>query len=128
MRLDRKFLLILPSIVLVLVAGGIFYTATRLRLIVAGSDDIARRTAYITAVEKGTKTITTPQAVELIDISLQAEAKSKAAVDAAHDLVMFLAWITVGCCVLLFWGISGVPRVAIPGQSRGSPILENPEG
>lgn len=110
MRVDRKLLLILPTVVLVLVAAGLFYTASRLRLIVRGSDDLPRREAFVDSASHGEHPLTAAQALGIVHLSLEAEANRTAAIDAVHDVVQLVAWITVGCCVLLLLGIRRVPR------------------
>ncbi len=124
MRVDRKLLLIIPTVVLVLLSAGLFYTATRLRLIVVGSDDLPRRAAIVGSLERGERRISTAQAIGIIRVSLEAEQNRTAAIDAAHDLVQLVAWITAGCCVLLIWGIRQVPReraVSRPAPERPEP-------
>ncbi len=114
MRLDRKFFLIAPSFVIVLVTAGLFYTATRLRELVLGSADLARRTAFVDSLATGQKVVPTEHAVTLLQFSIDAEAKRTAAVGAAHDLIMLLAWVLVACSIVLLWTIRGVPRERPP--------------
>lgn len=122
MRVDRKLLLILPTVVLVLVTAGLFYTASRLQLIVRGSDDLARRTAFIAAVDRGEKHLTTTQALGIIHYSLEAEGNRTAAIIAVHDLLQLVAWITLACCVLLIVTIRRIPRQGA-AVSRPAPGL-----
>lgn len=119
MRVERKLFLIAPSVVLVLVCAAMFYTATRLQLMVAGSDDLPKRAAFIASVERGERTITTEQAVQLVQFSLDAEVKRTAAIVAAHDLLSLLGWIGMLCCIVLLWTIRRVPR-ELPLQRRQS--------
>ncbi len=114
MRLDRKFFLIAPSFVIVLVTAGLFYTATRLRQLMIGSTDLAGRSAFIDSLARGQKALPREHAVALLQFSLDAEARRTAAVGAAHDLVMLLAWTLVACSVVLLWTIRGVPRERPP--------------
>ncbi len=114
MRLDRKFFLIAPSFVLVLVTAGLFYTAGRLRQLMLGSADLAGRTAFVDSLARGQKALPREHAVALLHLSLDAEAKRTAAVGAAHDLLMLLAWILVACSMVLLWTIRGVPRERPP--------------
>lgn len=123
MRVDRKLLLILPTVVLVLLSAGLFYTATRLRLIVSGSDDLPRRAAIVGSLERGERRISMAQAIGIIRVSIEAEQNRTAAIDAVHDLVQLVAWITAGCCVALIWGIRQVPRE----RAVSRPAPEPPE-
>jgi hypothetical protein len=110
MRLDRKFLLIAATAVLVLIVAGMFYTATRLRQIVAGTDGWATRDAYVTSVQRGERQIAPAQAIQLVRLSLDAEQRRTAAIAAARELTLTLAWMTLGCCALLAWTIRRMPR------------------
>lgn len=114
MRVDRKLLLILSTVVLVLAAAGLFYMASQLRRLVVASDDLPQRVAFVDSVEHGQRHLTTPQALNIIDFSLRAEANRTAAIDAARDSIQLIAWITVGCCVLLTVAIRRVPRETEP--------------
>lgn len=110
MRVDRKLLLILPTVVLVLVGAGLFYTASQLQRMVAASSDLSRRAAFVDSVEHGQRHLTNAQALQIIDYSLAAEENRTTAIGAARDLVRLVAWITLGCCVLLAVAIRRVPR------------------
>lgn len=110
MRLDRKFLLIAPSVVLVLIVAGVFYTATRLQQLVDASDNWAMRDAYVTSVERGQRQLAADKATQLVRLSLDAERRRTAAVEAARDVLVVLGSMTFACCVVLFWAIRGVPR------------------
>lgn len=125
MRVDRKLLLILPTVVLVLVTAGLFYTATRLRLIARGSDDLPRRTAFLASVDRGERHLTATQALGIIHYSLEAEGNRTAAIVAVHDVIQLVAWITLCCCALLAWTIRRVPRetpaVSRPARERPAP-------
>jgi len=110
MRLDRKFLLIAPSIVLVFIVAGVFYTATRLQQLVDASDNWAVRDAYVTSVERGERQLAAVKATQLVRLSLDAEHRRTAALEATRDLLVVLASMTLACCAVLFWAIRGVPR------------------
>ena len=110
MRLDRKLLLIIPSFVLVLVVAGMFYAATRLQVLVAASDNWQTRSDYVSAVERGERTIQPLQAAQIVRVSLEAERRSSAAVAAARQLIVLLAWVGAACCVVLIIGVRGAPR------------------
>lgn len=110
MRLDRKFLLIAPSLVLVCIVVGLFYTATRLRQIVEASDSWATRDAFIASVETGKKQLAADKALQLVRFSLEAERRRTDAILAAHELILVLGCMTLACTVLLLWTIRRVPR------------------
>src|SRR4051812_23092854 len=99
MQLDRKFLLIAPTTVLALIVAGLFYTTTRLSLIVEASDNLPRRSAYVTTLEQGQRQITNQKAVALVRLSLEAERRRSIAIDAANELLMTLGVMALACCV-----------------------------
>jgi hypothetical protein len=119
MRLDRKFLLIAPSLVLVLIVAGLFYTASRLRQIVDASDNWGTRDAYIGSVESGKRLIAADKAMQLVRISLDAERRRTDAIRATRELIVVLGCMTLGCAALLLWTIRGVPRT----QPLRGPVL-----
>ena len=110
MRLDRKFLLIAPTIVLGFIVAGMFYTATRLRQIVEASDSWRTRSEYIASIERGQRTITTEKAMQLVRLSLEAEQRRTGAIVATNELLLTLGVMTLVCCIALLWAIRGVPR------------------
>jgi hypothetical protein len=110
MRLDRKFYLIAPTLVLVLIVAGVFYTTTRLQQIVAASDNLQRRADYVAQIERGQRHITNEKAVQLVRLSLEAEHVRTSAIVAANELLLTLAAMTFLCCGVLLWAIKGVPR------------------
>ena len=110
MRLDRKFFLIAPTLVLALIVAGMFYTATRLRQVVEASDNWQQRSDYVAAIERGQKRITNDKAMQLVRLSLEAERRRTGAIVATNDLLLTLGGITLACCVILLWAIRGVPR------------------
>jgi hypothetical protein len=110
MRLDRKFLLIAPSVVLVLIVAGLFYTATRLSQIVEAGGSWGMREAYIASVERGERQLSAPKATQLVRISLEAERRRTDAIEAAQELLIVLGWMTLACCAVLLWTIRRVPR------------------
>ncbi|HEY2853041.1 MAG TPA: hypothetical protein VGJ18_09365 [Gemmatimonadaceae bacterium] len=117
MRLDRKFFLIAPTLVLVLIVAGMFYTATRLRLIVEGSDNWQHRSDYIAAVEQGKRPMTHEKALQIVRLSLEAERLRTGAIIATNELLLTLGALTLGCCAMLLWAIRGVPRT-VPIRGR----------
>jgi len=110
MRLDRKFYLIAPTLVLVFIVAGVFYTTTRLRQIVAASDNLQRRAEYVMQIERGQRHITNEKAVQLVHLSLEAEHVRTSAIVAANELLITLGAMTLLCCGALLWAIKGVPR------------------
>jgi len=119
MKLDRKLLLIAPTIVLVFIVAGLIYAALQLRMLTAGSDSLKDRSDYIASVERKERTINPEQAVGIIRLSLDVEARRTAAVKAAQDLLIALAVMTGLCCVVLVLGIRRVPREHWPRFSFG---------
>jgi hypothetical protein len=110
MRFDRKFYLIAPTLVLVFIVAGVFYTATRLQQIVAASDNWQRRSDYVAQIEHGQRHITNEKAVELVRLSLEAEHVRSGAIIATNELLLTLGLMTLLCCGALLWAIKGVPR------------------
>ena len=110
MRLDRKFLLIAPTLVLALIGAGMFYTASRLRQIVEASDNWQMRSDFVAAIEHGQRRITNEKAVQLVRLSLDAEQKRTGAIEATNELLLTLGAMTLVCFVVLLWTIKGVPR------------------
>ncbi|HEY7232687.1 MAG TPA: hypothetical protein VH539_01000 [Gemmatimonadaceae bacterium] len=110
MRLDRKFLLIAPTLVLALIGAGMFYTASRLRQIVEASDNWQMRSDFVAAIEHGQRHITNEKAVQLVRLSLDAEQRRTSAIVATNDLLLTLGGMTLVCFVVLLWTIKGVPR------------------
>jgi hypothetical protein len=120
-RLDRKLLLIAPTIVLVLVIAGVAYAASELHVLTAVSDSEHQRSTFIAAVARGDKPLTEQQAVGMLQFALDVETKRTAAIAAAHDLLVALVIIGAVACVVLAVGVRGVPRVHWPrlGQRPG---------
>lgn len=110
MRLDRKLLLIAPTIVLLFVFAGMIYTAMQLRVLSLGSDSLKERSEYIAAVERGEKQLEPKKAIGLLHISLDVEAKRTAAIMASHDLLVELSSVGLIACLVLALGIRSVPR------------------
>lgn len=110
MRLDRKLLLIAPTIVLILVAAGFVYTAAQLHLLASVSDAFRDGNAFIAAVERGEKPLEARQALGILRFSLDVEAKRSAAIAATRDLMIALSGIALVSCGVLAFGIRSVPR------------------
>jgi len=110
MKLDRKFLLIAPSLVLAVIGAGMFYATTRLRQVVEASDNWQMRSDYVASIERGQRKITNEKAVQIVRLSLEAERQRTAAIAAANELLLTLCAMTLTCCAALLWTIRGVPR------------------
>ena len=119
MRLDRKLLLIAPTIVLFFVAAGLIYAAVQLHVLGSVSETWKERSDFITAVEQGRKALETRQAVGLLRLSLDVEARRTAAITASRDLLIALSVIAVACCGVLTVGIRSVPREHWPRITFG---------
>jgi hypothetical protein len=109
-RLDRKLLLIAPTIVLFFVVAGMAYAALELHFVVRTSESLKERSAFVASVERGEKTMGARQAAGLLRLSLQVEEKRSAAVAASRDLMIVLSAIAFVSCVVLAAGIRTVPR------------------
>jgi hypothetical protein len=110
MPLDRKFLLIAASFVLTLIVAGMFYTGTRLSVLVAASENWQTRSAFIDALERGEKQLNPAQATQLVRVALEAEHRRTEAITAARELVAILSWMGLAACALLIYAVRGVPR------------------
>jgi hypothetical protein len=118
-RLDRKLLLIAPAIVLVFVAGGLAYTAYQLHYLVDSAASWRSRSDFIAAVARGEKPLSTQQAVNILQASLEVEARRTAAINASRDLLVELSVIAFVSCGVLALGIRGVPREHWPRLQFG---------
>ena len=119
MRFDRKLLLIAPTIILFFVAAGVIYAAAQLHVLGSVSETWKERSAFIAAVEAGQKPLETRQAVGLLRLSLDVEARRTAAITASRDLLIALSIMAVVCCCVLAIGIRGVPRQHWPRLNFG---------
>ncbi|MGH7616842.1 MAG: hypothetical protein ACREPM_06405 [Gemmatimonadaceae bacterium] len=124
MRFDRKLLLIAPTIILFFVVAGVVYAAVQLHVLGSVSETWKERSAFIASVESGQKTLETRQAVGLLRIALDVEARRTAAITASRDLLIALSVMAFACCCVLAIGIRGVPREHWPrvtfGRERAS--------
>lgn len=123
MRLDRKLLLIAPTIVLALVVAGMVYAAVQLHVLSSVSDTLDERRAFIAAVKQGAKPLDQRQALGIIDAQFEVETKRSAALVAARDLLAVLSVIALVSLVVLGAGVRSVPREHWPKISlrRGEP-------
>ena len=119
MRLDRKLLLIAPTIVLVFVVAGLIYATLQMRLLSDVNDTWKDRSAFIASVERGEKSLDQRQSLGLLRYSLDAEAKRTEAIAATRDLLVILAAVALLSCICLVFGIRTVPREHWPRLSFG---------
>jgi hypothetical protein len=118
-RLDRKLLLIAPTIVLVCVVAGMIYAAVQLHVLGSVSDTFQQRSDFISAIESGRKSITQDQAARMLRIGLDVEQRRTAAIVASRDLLGWLAGIAFVACGALAIGIRSVPREHWPRMAFG---------
>lgn len=122
MRLDRKLLLIAPTIVLVFVVAGMIYTAVQLNVLSGVSGTLAERQAFVAAVDRGEKPLDQRQALGILHIQFDVETKRTAAIVAARDLMIVLSGIAFASLIVLGVGVRRVPREHWPklpfGESR----------
>lgn len=124
MRLDRKLLLIAPTIVLFFVVAGMIYAAVQLRVLAGVSDSFKERSDFIAAVERGEKPLSQRQSAGLLRLALDVETKRTAAISATQDLLIVLSAIGVVACVVLSLGVRGVPREHWPRFAPGRRATE----
>ncbi|HEX4684151.1 MAG TPA: hypothetical protein VH277_15650, partial [Gemmatimonadaceae bacterium] len=62
MRLDRKLLLIAPTIVMICVVAGMIYAAMQLHVLSSVSDSLQQRNDFMAAVQRGEKQLSARQA------------------------------------------------------------------
>ena len=110
MRLDRKLLLIAPTIVLFFVVAGLVYAAVQLHVLAGVSDSLQQRSDFVAAAERGEKAISQRQSIGMLRLALDVEARRTAAITASRDLVVALSAIALASCCVLTIGIRGVPR------------------
>lgn len=110
MRLDRKLLLIAPTIVLLFVFAGMVYAARQLHVLSSVSVTFKDRSDYIAAVQRGEKPLEEQKAVGLLTVALDVEEKRTAAITATRDLLVELSIIGLLACAVLGLGIRAVPR------------------
>ena len=125
MRLDKKLLLIAPTIVLVLVVAGMVYAATQLHVLASVSETERGREEFIASVERGEKKLDPRQSLSLLRVGLDVETKRTAAILASRDLLVELAAIGLVSCVVLAIGVRGVPRTHWPRFGTGASRAES---
>ena len=119
MRLDRKLLLIAPTIVLFCVVAGMIYATMQLHTLAAVSDSFRERSEFIAAVGRGEKPLSQRQAASLLQLALDVEARRTAAIVAAQQLLIVLSGIAFASCIVLGLGIRQVPREHWPRLALG---------
>jgi hypothetical protein len=118
-RLDRKLLLIAPTIVLVFVVAGMIYAAAQMHVLAGVSDTLDSRRAFITAVERGEKPLDQRQAINIIDAQFDVESRRSTALNATRDLLELLSAIAFASIGMLAFGIRAIPREHWPRLSLG---------
>jgi hypothetical protein len=118
-RLDRKLLLIAPTIVLVFVVAGMIYAAVQMHVLAAVSDTLDTRRVFITAVERGEKPLDERQALNIIKAQFDVEGRRSSALNATRDLLELLSAIAFASVGMLGLGIRSVPREHWPKFSLG---------
>jgi hypothetical protein len=129
-RLDRKLLLIAPATVLALVVAGMLYTAAELHVLARSSDTLAGRKEFIDAAARGDKPLDQRQAIGILQVALDVEAKRTGAIEASRDLLVELSIVALAAWIALAIGIRGVPREHWPrfGRDRSSEVPPAPSG
>jgi hypothetical protein len=118
-RLDKKLLLIAPAIVLAFVVAGMVYTAAELHVLARSSDTLAARKEFVDQVARGEKPLDQRQAVNILQVALEVEARRSAAIIASRDLLLELSAVALVAWAFLVVGIRGVPRQHWPRFGRG---------
>ena len=118
MRLDRKLLLIAPTIVLGFVVAGMIYAVVQLRVLSNVGTTWKDRSDFIASVERGDKKLEQRQSLALLRYSLDVEAKRTEAIVATRDLLIVLSAIALLSCGALALGIRTVPREHWPRFGR----------
>lgn len=119
MRLDRKLLLIAPTIILGFVIAGMIYAAVELHVLSSVSETFRERSDFIAAVERGAKPLDERQALSIIHAQFDVETKRTAALEAARDLLAVLALIGLASVCVLAVGVRRVPREHWPKIAIG---------
>ena len=119
MRLDRKLLLIAPTIVLAFVVAGMIYASLQLRVLSNVGSTWKDRSDFIAAVERGDKSLEQRQSIALLRYSLDVEAKRTDAIAATRDLLIILSAIALLSCGALVFGIRTIPREHWPRMTFG---------
>ena len=118
MRLDRKLLLIAPTIVLGFVVAGMIYAVVQLRVLSNVGTTWKDRSDFIASAERGDKKLEQRQSLALLRYSLDVEAKRTEAIVATRDLLIVLSAIALLSCGALALGIRTVPREHWPRFGR----------
>ena len=119
-RLDRKLLLIAPTIVLAFVVAGMVYATVQLRVLGSVGNSWKDRSDFIAAVERGEKKLDLQRTTTILRLSLTVEARRTDAIEATRDLMIVLSVMAFIACGVLAFGIRSVPREHWP-QFRSRP-------
>lgn len=119
MRLDRKLLLIAPTIVLVFVVAGMIYAAVQMHVLAGVSRTLDTRRTFIAAVARGEKPLDQRQALNIIGAQFDVETRRSVALNATRDLLVLLSAIALASIAMLALGIRCVPRQHWPRFSFG---------
>src|SRR5690242_15781191 len=95
------------------------YTAAELHVLARSSDTLAARKEFVDAVVRGEKTLDQRQAVGILQVALDVEAKRSAAIAASRDLLIELASVAFVAWAVLAFGIRAVPREHWPRFGGG---------
>jgi hypothetical protein len=109
-RLDRKLLLIAPTIVLVFVAAGMIYASMQMHVLADVSRTLDTRRNFIAAVERGEKPLEQRQAISIIKAQFDVEDRRSSALNANRDLLELLSGIALASIAMLAFAIRSVPR------------------
>ena len=110
MRLDKKLLLIAPTIVLAFVVAGMIYATVQLRQLTDVGETWKSRNEYVSAAERGEKPLNEKQALNILRYSLDTEAKRTDAIAAERGLLVLLSTIAAVSVAALIIGVRAVPR------------------
>ena len=119
MRLDRKLLLIAPTIVLVFVVAGMIYAAVQMHVLAGVSQTLEQRRTFVAAVKRGEKPLDQRQALNIIDAQFDVESRRSGALTATRDVLVLLSAIAAASIGMLGLGIRAVPREHWPRLSFG---------
>ena len=103
------------------------YAAVELHVLARSSDTLAARKEFVDAVARGEKPLEQRQAVGILQVALDAEAKRSAAIAASRDLLIELSAVAFVAWAVLVYGIRGVPREHWPRFGQRTPSAARAE-
>jgi hypothetical protein len=109
-RLDKKILLIAPTIVLAFVVAGMIYATIQLRRLTDVGETWKSRNDYVAAAERGEKSMSDKQAINILRYSLDVEAKRTDAIAANQGVLVLLTAVAAVSVAALIIGVRAVPR------------------